>query len=189
MVKAIFAIMLVLVPPELRVRWLTADTDHGLVLQIEEQEANVDQCLDAGLELRYRFDFQLCEERSYWFDACGREGSEVRSLEFDPISESHRLTIDRFDDGNIPSVLSAGSREKGLALARRSDEISLQFLSRNMTGERADNVPRYVRARVITDCRGDTGKTLRRLSYILSLGMIRTAGFDSGWIRFDLSAP
>ena len=44
----------------------------------------------------------------------------------------------------------------------------------------------YVSIRVSSECRGDFNKTLARISSVLTLGLVRLSGFDTGWLDFKL---
>jgi hypothetical protein len=146
------------------------------------------QCKKSGLEVRYRFEVRYCQEAYFWSDPCERSRLFLHSLQFDPISQTFRLGADRLGDDDPPTNETIEDETLALKKLASIPRVELRFLA----PELADKEPSprgYVGVRLLTQCKGVNNETLERLSYFLSLGMVRTSGFDSGWVSFKLQRP
>ncbi len=177
-------------PLEVSVNWAHAGHYEQVRVSVAGQDASVSSCVRSGLELYFRFELMLCRARSMWFDKCEHTQVYLRSMQFDPISETYRVSLDLIGDKKQAQELSYTSIERALDLIRTVTSISLDSFG----GELAPGIAlsdqkrkrAYVSTRVISACRGDYSETLERISYFVSLGLLRTSGSDSGWIDFRL---
>ncbi len=184
LLKVIVLIAFSFLPPQLLVNWAGGKHDGVRILMSGSDEIT-DQCVRGGLEARFRFELRFCKKRSIWLDKCAEVRMAINSLQYDPISEIYSVTSDIIGDEDSPKVSRFNSVEEAIKQATVVEFISLDFLDpeglRNSEDRRS-----YVKARILTECRGEYSETFLRLSYLLSLGLIRTSGFDSGWIGFGL---
>ena len=181
----LFLLPLVFAFPSLELSF--EDESQGLlaVQVVGRQQEFLEQCVSNGLEVRYRYHFELCKRRGYWFDGCLKGRREIHRLNFDPISETYKITVDRHRDGADPSSQVFDSLDAAVSEMSRVKSLPVDFLSHGdvgyLTGKNA-----YLSVRVESRCRGDYNKTLARISYFLSLGLVEIPGFDSGWVDFTL---
>lgn len=181
--KLLLIIPLFFIAPEVNVRW--APGGHALRIAVENYDRTLlEECIKSGLEVRYRYYVRLCRERWYWLDRCGEERREVKSVQFDPISETYRVSFDRLHDGLPPRITSLDSLGEAFSSISEISELSLDNL--NPQPSTADQGYSYAEVRTISECKGQYNESMERLSYVLSLGLVSTSGFDSGWITFRL---
>jgi hypothetical protein len=154
-----------------------------LTFILEGADSLMERCINAGLELRTRFDLELCKTRSLWFDECKRPRTETRGVSFDPISQTFKLVKDRMDDGTPPATLHLSALEEVLSLAGRTDDLSVQFLSHD-DPPFAESHRASIRFHAKAYCHGDGGmdSLLERLSF----GLLQAERYDSGWRSIPL---
>ncbi|RIL03893.1 MAG: hypothetical protein DCC75_12810 [Proteobacteria bacterium] len=181
--KLLIGIWIILLPPQVQLDWADAKFDQ-LKVSVSNYDQAMQQCIKSGMELRNRFEMRWCKRRRFWLDNCADLRVEVRSLKFDPISESYRVITDRIGDELEPSSVSLDTPEEALKRISIIEDLTLDFLSAGAQGRQQGRS--YVGMRLLTDCRGEYNETLARISYFLSLGAIKSAGYDSGWIDFEL---
>lgn len=145
----------------------------------------LDKCLKSGLTLQYDFEVRLCRRRVVWFDGCPDERLEQHKLSYEPISGNFRLEIDRFGDEQEPVTQNFASRMEASEAFGRIFKLPLIFLARGDQDYLGSGAS-YVSIRVSSECRGDFNKTLARISSVLTLGLVRLSGFDTGWLDFKL---
>ncbi len=138
------------------------------------------RCVEAGLELQFQFETELCRKRSFWFDSCGGERKEIASLRYEPVSDVFIVRRDRFGDGLEGTVARFMSAEDGLNEASVSNPFLYTTLAHNkeklLSSER-----RYLRARAVVACKEERDRTLDRVTEGLTFGLVKRDGFDSGW--------
>ena len=183
--QAVVAILIFLLPPQLAVRW-SGGSYQGIKAVMDGYDPALEQCARSGLEVHYRYELKLCRRRSMWLDACAVPRVEQRSVQYDPISESYTVNSDRLDDEEPPRAVKTASFAEAMQQVVLVPYMSLAFLDRDRIG--VERYPdSYVSARVVSECRGSYTQALSRLSYFLSLGLLRTSGSDTGWVDFQLS--
>jgi Domain of unknown function (DUF4390) len=170
--------------PRLNVDW-SGRSHSAVTIRASTRDSAVEQCLQGGLELRYRFEVQLCEERKLWFDQCGEMRVFVRNLSHEPVSGSYRLRSDLHRDLEEPQVLTTESLREAVAIVAQLRDLPLSELDNPLHRDRGSLL---LKARVSTDCKGDYNRTLSRLSYFLTMGLLKSGVSDSGWKTFNLSA-
>lgn len=143
-------------------------------------------CLQAGLELRYRYTLQLCKRRSYWLDSCSPTYLLIQEAQYSPISESYSVSADRIGDITEPHIYSFRSRDEALERLAHIENFEITNLAPEASTLLQDP-RRYVSSRVEVSCKGEYNKTLARISYILSLGLIDLVSYDSGWRDLHLN--
>jgi len=184
--KLVIIAALALAAPEVRVNWTRGGQSKAIRISIDNYDRRLlEECIQGGLEVRYVYEMRLCHKRWYWLDRCGQGRRETRSVQHDPISQTYRVATDRLGDRLPPKVASMTSLEQVFSNISQIDELPLDVFN----GEEhpvAVQAPSYVAVRVISECQGQYSETLQQISYFLSLGLVRTSGFDSGWISFQL---
>ncbi len=170
--------------PDLRVNWSGGEYNSVRVVA-EGKEELINQCIEGGLEVRYRYEFRICRRRFLWADACAEDVVHTRSLQFDPISESYRVSVDKLGDHLAPKVITHPTLEEALG-----DVTTLYSPSLNELGFSDKKYPQsrspYLGVRVVADCKGDYNETFSRISSFLTLGMVDIGTYDSGWVDFSL---
>lgn len=170
--------------PGARVNWRT-NSQQKLFIKMVGKDRLLKECLRGGLEMEYAYDFQLCRNRSAWFDSCGPERTERHRLRLDQISQQYYLTVDRHHDGEEPKEVILESKEKAIKGLTRIYELPLTFLAdqdeRLLTSD-----DRYLSLKVSSQCLGEYSRTFRRLSSILTLGIVNLSGFRTEWTDFFL---
>ena len=173
-----------LAPPEFRINW--KDGAHEAInISIVGYNETIERCIESGLEVRYRYELQLCRRRTMWFHACKEKNVVLQSLEFDPITEAYRVLRDRLWDDRGAIKTSVSSLEEGLSAVSNVNDLPLEFLS----GGDADFVSQqrlFVSARLLATCRGEYNETLARIGYFLTLGLVKISALNTGWIDFNL---
>jgi hypothetical protein len=137
-------------------------------------------CVEAGLELKYRFDMELCRKRSLWFDSCGDTRSEITSIRYEPVSEVYVVRRDILDDGEQSAVARFMSPEDAFSDASVGTPMSFKFLaSGDEQLEREGR--RYVKMRGTAWCKEERDQTLDRITEGLTFGLVKGHQFNSGW--------
>ena len=170
--------------PEFRVSW-SDQSQQALNIFLGGYNETVERCIESGLEVRYRYEMQLCRRRTGWFHACGERQVVIQSREYDAISQSYRILRDRLGDERAGLRSSAASLSEGLAAVSNVTALPLDFLSAGDESLRSGQ-SLYVSARVLATCRGQYNETLARIGYLLTLGMVRVSAINTGWIDFNL---
>lgn len=159
---------------------------NAVRISADGKEQVINQCISSGLEVRYRYELRVCHHRILWADYCSDEKVVVRSLNFDPISESYRIVIDKLGDKEPAKITTSTSLETALSAVTAFTSpplVDLGFNSREFPANRSP----FLGVRVIADCKGDYNETLAKISNFLTLGLVDVGTFDSGWIAFSLT--
>lgn len=183
MIKLIF-VMLTVLNPDLRLDWLSAGDTSRFTASLEGYESELRSCVASGLSLRFRYEFQVCKDRKLWFDDCGSTKVAFSTFEFDPISETYVVNKDFLGDLDSPRTERFEKMDKALARVSTLENIMFDWV-REGADRSAQEARTGLRGRVLVECRGDYSASVKRLSYILSLGLLRGVEFDSGWVRFS----
>ncbi|MBN8550607.1 MAG: hypothetical protein J0M12_14925 [Deltaproteobacteria bacterium] len=171
--------------PNPNVNW--SGGEHNAVrISADGRDEIINQCIRSGLEVRYRYEMRICRHRILWADYCGDERVVIRSLNFDPISESYRVVIDRLGDKEPAKVTTATSLEKALGTVTTLTSPPLSSLGFNSSDFPQNRSP-FLGVRVIADCKGDYNETIAKISNFLTLGLVDVGSFDSGWVAFSLA--
>ena len=181
----IFFLPIVLGIFNLQVNWSSAARDGVNIIAAGEDQF-INQCLEKGLQVSFRFKTRICKRRSLWFDDCEDERIDTRAVEFDPISQRYEIAIDTHHDAEGPKKVRYADRESALEVASVMRAVPISKLPRTRA-EYLDPYKNYLGIRTITECKGE-GRYFGQIPLILSLGLINTAVKDSGWIAFDLSS-
>jgi Domain of unknown function (DUF4390) len=125
--KALLLVILLL-KPEFDLGWVTQGDTSRLRASLRGYNEELSSCISSGLSVRFRFEFELCRKRSFWFDDCKGNRVAVSSVEFDPISETYAITSDLLGDSEPPQVERVVDVPKALEIASsRSDRIETSF--------------------------------------------------------------
>lgn len=156
--------------PTISIKWKD-DKHQNLVVSLVGGNPAEEECLNNGLTVAYRYEFKFCRKRSWWLDACSEEIREVRTLQYEPISESYFVSLDRLGDAEPEQQSMSLSKEEALK------DLYVTELS---------TLPRstYVQSRVRYTCKGDQNRVLDRISNIVSLGLVSLGAYQSDWIDF-----
>ncbi|RMG43397.1 MAG: DUF4390 domain-containing protein [Candidatus Dadabacteria bacterium] len=172
--------------PSVDVRWGDSTSENINILTAGKADW-IPRCLNSGMEVRYRFEAQLCRRRSAWFDSCLGKRVETHRLSFDPITGSYRLVSDRLHDAVPPEEKTLKSYQEALQETGAVRSMPLAFLAaghnKYLSARRA-----YVNVRVLVDCKGRYNETLAKISRVITLGLLRPNEYDSGWESFMLKA-
>lgn len=181
----IAGVLSILAIPELSLKW--SDPSHRAVdIVVSDENRNVNECLDLGLTVRYRVELQLCRDLSGWFSSCREVQTVVRTLERDPISENYRFIEDTLGDESDPEQTSYLLRDAAITRLRLIDQRSLQSLGGPRELQKGDQ-PLFLQVRLLADCKGEYNRTLARISYFLTLGLVRIHEENTGTIPFKLA--
>lgn len=159
---------------------LIQTNDQGVRVAVQGRDESMARCIDAGLELEYRFEVEVCRKRSLWFDSCGGVKQQITSLRYEPVSDIYLVWRDIIGDKEKPWGMRFMSAEDGISEASVSKSTSYHLLAggedRLQSGER-----RYIRARASTRCKEERDRTLDRVTEGLTFGLVKPDHFDSGW--------
>lgn len=185
LLKVIAFLPLVFAFPDLQVNW--SGGEHSAVRVVAEgKEGTIDQCIESGLEVRYRYELRLCRRRTLWADYCKDSRITIHAVQYDPISESYKVAMDTLSDGYPPKVVTFLVLEDALRAVTTLSSPPLKDMGYNSDAFPSRRDP-YIGVRVITDCKGDYNETMARISNFLTLGLLEIGSFDSGWSDFSLT--
>jgi hypothetical protein len=174
-----FLLPIFLLAPTTTVIW-RAD-GQGLKVMLELSDAHIQECLNGGLEVRHRLELRLCRRRASWWDDCEDAQSIIRSVTYNPISESYNITSDQMNDEVAPVTSIATDADQATKLTQ---EFSFNT-PKGFVRDRQESHYVSVRARAV--CQQDAKSLVAQIPYYLTFGIFRFAGVDSGWIDYDLS--
>jgi len=175
---------LVLAAPQPQVTWEGPDRDD-VQIRLQGQDDMVEHCINGSLEVRYRYRLQLCRRRTAWLDSCYKDKAIIRRMQYDPISETYKITSDFLGDDKEPEQKTFNSLVEATQALASIKSVPISYLS----GEDEDFEikPRtYLSVKVQSNCKGVSSRVIAGISYVLTLGMVSTSGFDTGWIDFTL---
>lgn len=154
--------------------------DVGARAAVRGRDEAMVRCVEAGLELRYRYDVEICRKRSWWFDSCGDVRSEIATIRYEPVSDVYLVHRDLLGDGSEPSVARFMTASDAFDDASLSMPISYGFLA---DGEEKleKSTRRYVRVRGTSRCNEERDRTLSRVTQGLTFGLVKRHQFDSDW--------
>lgn len=164
------------------VNWRTTEAKE-LVVKVQGHDEILDACAESGVEVRYRYQIRLCRGRSWWFDRCQDEQRLSRSFQFDPISEDYEVKSDQYGDGAAPQSTRVNSASAAFNLISTVDNLPISLLERDELVESSSKS--YLGVRVLADCRNDSNLIAKRISTIVTLGLVQVGSFDSGWVDFE----
>lgn len=154
--------------------------DVGVRTAVQGRDEAMVRCVEAGLELRYRHDAEICRKRSWWFDSCGDVRSEITTIRYEPVSDVYVVRRDMLGDGAGPSVARFMSASDAFDEASVSNPITYSFLAdgkeKFLKAKR-----RYLRARGTSRCNEERDRTLSRVTQGLTFGLVKRHQFDSDW--------
>jgi hypothetical protein len=180
---SLVAALIVFAAPDVRVNWVDREKTT-IKIHVEEHDPLLKSCLQGGLGMRYRFETQICKRRRFWFDGCLRDQIETRTLYYDPITSQYQLTVDRHRDGREPATESFKSYEKAIDSLALVSSMPIEFVAEN-DEEYLGSSRAYLSVRAFSDCIGEGGEFLERVSSVLSLGLVEIHGFDTDWIDYQ----
>lgn len=176
---------LVFASPDMLVDW-EGSSNEAVNVSVRPGGEVLETCLQAGMEVRFNFEAQICRRRSMWLPDCGERLQMIHAIQYDPISETYQVSSDRIGDRRPEQTVTLESREESFALASRLQHLSLKELglgSQFAVSERA-----FLSLKATGDCRGEYSEILSRIGYYLSLGLVRINAFNSGWVAYELKS-
>ena len=188
--KLLLIVSFFLAPPDVKLNWLGAGERKAVRIWVDGYDSFGGDCVKNGLALRLRFESRLCYRRFWWVRSCGPTWRIVQTLQFDPISDSYKFVSDQLDDEAVPAENTFKSVDEGMRKLMTFDEFELSnlVLPESAAGRELSRLNHpYMAVRVWSECRGEYNETLERISYLVSFGLVRTSGFDSGWFDFGLA--
>lgn len=162
------------------VKW-ASDARDAVRIAVQGQDEFFTQCTRSGFEARMRFEIALCRRRQGWFDRCSDTFTEVHGLRYDAVADAYALTRDRWGDAVPPEAETLTDRESALEAV-----ASIQVEPLRPLGWSADGRRYYLELRAVADCKGEYNELLARIPYLLTLGLVRVNGYDSGSVTFSL---
>jgi hypothetical protein len=117
--------------PDLRVNWSGGQLNAVRVVA-EGKDEVMEQCVKSGLEVRYRYELRICKRRFLWADSCNDPKVEVHSLQYDPISESYRVMVDKIGDNEAAKTTTAKPLWARLLNTRRLRSPTLATIRKNI---------------------------------------------------------
>lgn len=171
--------------PDMLVDWVGSG-NAAVHVSVRPNVEVLETCLQAGMEVRFRFEAQLCRRRSMWLPDCGERLQVIHGIQYDPISETYQLSSDRIGDRKPEETLTLESREESLAFASRLQNLSLKELG--LGSSFRDSERAFLSLKATSDCRGEYSEILSRIGYYLSLGLVKINAFDSGWVAYELKS-
>jgi hypothetical protein len=158
---------------------------NTIVASIREKESVMAECVRAGLEVRYRFSLRVCSRLGGWFDPCKNKRDDIRSIEFDPITNQYLIQKDRLGDNSPPTVLRVKSPREALATAQSTDPFTINFLAYG-DSEFLARQGVYIEVRSRGYCKN--GQTdFENIINILTFDLLEANRFDTGWESFNIS--
>ena len=167
--------------PDLSLKWATPHNE-ALQIHVQDSDPRLNECLEAGFRVRYRFEIKLCngEEGWGWFAQCSKARTIYHWLEYDALTENYKLSSDMLNDGKEAETESLTDKSGASDRFTSINNLPLSQLVSNGSSYR------YARVRLISDCKGEYNETIAKVGYFLSLGLYRFNQSDTGWIRFSL---
>lgn len=162
------------------VRWSSGARD-AIDIAVEGQAEYLNQCVRSGFEGRVRFEVALCRRRQMWFGRCSDTVTEVHALRYDAVTNGYSLTADTWGDSELPRKESFSDEDGALRAVATIGAWGLDSLGWERERGRYE-----VRLRAIVECKGEYNELLARIPYLLTLGLVRVIGFDSGTVTFSL---
>lgn len=160
--------------------------DRVVKIHFRGEDDIFEQCIESGLTVKYRYSFRLCKSRVGWFHTCLDTRRQIHHMETDPIRNAYRITVDRHGDDDEPVSTFVKSKKQAYQKLSSIESFPLDFIGADDL-EYARSQRSYLDVRVESHCQGRYNKTLARISYFLTLGLVDIIGFDSGWQEFPLS--
>jgi hypothetical protein len=183
LISPLLLLPILLLSPTAIVKW--AQDKQGFLVEFEQHDAHVAECIQSGLEVRYRIEYQICRRRKSWLDGCSDKNLISRSVQYDPVSESYSIKTDSLAD-SLPAA-TVMETDADLAMAKIS-EFYLDTQANSLVLYRESKTPEnfYISLRARGYCQREEQSLLTKIPYYLTLGMFRFTGFDSGWIDYNL---
>jgi len=161
------------------VRW-SDERRAAVQVTVTGRDEFVTQCTRSGFEARVRYETTVCRRRQAWFDRCGDTSIEAGGLRYDAVTDRFTLTSDRWGDAALPEqreITDAAEAVSALTALAARDLSELGWV--------ADGRRYYLRVRAVWECKGEYNELLARIPYVLTFGLVRVSGIDSG--SFDLN--
>lgn len=181
----LFAVLpFLLAVPDVLINWQDEANDT-VSLVVRGKDEQLRTCLDAGLELRYFFELQLCKRRPFWLDTCQDSKELVKRVHFDPISRNYEI------EENWSHAVAQKQEERFskasdmLHSLRNIEVVSLRELA-GESDEFVNSQRSYFSVRLHSECSGEDEGAVADLSQFFSFGLVQLNGFDTGWIDFRL---
>jgi len=175
----IFLAPLLIRTPDVSVNWVGTQRDEVEIKVLGDDDLMA-QCVESGLEARYLYEIQLCRSRTLWWDSCDAMVEAVHAVTRDPIGDSYTARVDQIGDGADAVVSTVPTLREAMSISAAVPKFPV---SKSSNGQ-ADDA--YLAVRVRSDCRGGYNRTLARIGYFLSFGLVEVSGFNTGRIDFHL---
>ncbi len=184
----IFLVLITAAPPEVLTRFdfqrreVTLDYSSSSERGVEQ----LSEALQKGIELEVRFSSMLCKKRRFWLDHCSTEGLERKRIKYDPIAQVYKVSIDLLNDGEEPQIKTVEDLEAALKEASVLDSFPLRLLgSDREIGRYLNSTRSYLSVKRRIDF-GNSRRSIKFLSRIITLGLLSSSEIDSGWEDFKL---
>ena len=155
------------------VKWVDEEKTGVSITSNGPKTSSFRECVSKGFATENKFEVRLCKERTMWFDKCDEVLTLLKQVGKDPISGKLSLVVDILGDGEDPEERSLQSENDALEALKSSGLVPISLERRKLS------------VKVTETCKGSYSSTVRRISRILSLGVIEFRGDTSGWIEFE----
>lgn len=179
---SILLVPLILINGIINLNWNSAQNTEAVNVKVNSHDEILERCAQSGIEVRYRYLVKICKRRNWWFDQCSEEKQYLQSLQFDPISESYKITTDRIGDPAPPEVSVVTRRSEAFEAISSVNDVSLDSIATVQEFPRDQKT--YVSVRLLSECKGEYSQIATGLTTIATLGLIKVGWIDSGWIDF-----
>lgn len=170
----------VLLAPTSTVQWLSDRS--GFRITLDKQDDHIVQCMQSGLEVKHRVEFQTCRRRGSWFDHCDKPQLLSRSIQYDAVSENYRIVTDWLSDRSSPAITLETDIDKAQEYLQQF-VVPASALPKSISADKR----LYLSVRVRGYCQQDEKSLFTQIPYYLTFGMFRFAGFDTGWVDYELT--
>jgi hypothetical protein len=174
---------IVFLSPNVVVKW--AQDRKGFSVEFEQKDEQVAECIQSGLEVRYRLEYRVCRRRQSWLDNCSDQQLISRSVQYDPVSESYSIKTDSLADSSPAATVMETDADLAMAkIMQFSINAQVDSLAPYLGALNSEN--HYISIRLRGYCQREEQSLLTQIPYYLTLGIFRFTGFDSGWVDYNL---
>jgi hypothetical protein len=187
MLSSLFLFLPIFLTPNFSAKWVD-QTRTTISIEVEQSSyQEVENCLNAGFELRYRYEIRRCRSgNTAYYQECSKKLLINKFAFYNPVESRYQCSYDLLGDDHKAEYLKCDQLKDVIPTLSRIDKLAIADIP--LTGAN-NNLESELVVRVISDCRGDYPRFLARLGYILSFGLFRFYEKDSGEMKFKLEPP
>lgn len=174
----------IIMTPTAAVRW--KPDRKSLAVVFDHGDPAIEECIQSGLEVRYRIELKICHHRQGWFDGCMENQLITRTVQFDPIGENYKITTDLINDSAPPSSIIETDPDVAAEVLQNYIIEDFARPYQQSIIKKPDRVY-YLSMRARGFCQQDEQSLIAQIPYYLTLGIFRFSGFDTGWVDYQLT--